>query len=97
MQDNIEKQIVERIVDKALAAGYTISVYDGEAWPLKRSSNRPDILAAMYSTDSDLLRFRLPESGDSVGAILLIYGNGTDVVSDCTDNEAMGALVKEDA
>jgi len=39
----------------------------------------------------------LPESGDSVGAILLIYGNGTDVVSDCTDNEAMGALVKEDA
>jgi hypothetical protein len=97
MQDNIEKQICERIIDKALAAGCTISVYDGEAWPLKRSSNRPDILAAMYSTDTDLLRFRLPESVGSVGAILLVYVNGTDAVSDYTDNEAMGALVKEDA
>ena len=51
----------------------------------------------MYSTDSDLLRFRLPESGDSVGAIMLVYGNGADVVSDYTDSEAMAALVKEDA
>jgi len=51
----------------------------------------------MYSTDSDLLRFRLPESGDSVGAIMLVYGKGADVVSDYTDNEAMAALVKEDA
>ena len=97
MQDNIEKQICERLVDKALAAGYTISVYDGEEWPLKRSSNRPDILAAMYSTDSDVLRCCLPESGKAVGSIMLVYGNGGDVVSDYTDNEAMGALVKEDA
>jgi hypothetical protein len=97
MQDNIEKQICERIVDKALAAGYTISVYDGEAWPLQRTSNRPDILAAMYSTDSDVLRFQWPESGELIGSVLLIYGNGDDVVSDYTDNEAMAALVKEDA
>ena len=97
MQDNIEKQIAERIVDKALAAGYTISVYDGEEWPLKRSINRPDILAAMYSTDSDVLRFRWPESSHAVGSIMLVYGNGEDVVCDYSDNEAMAALVKEDA
>ena len=97
MQDNIEKQICERLVDRALAAGYTISVYDGGAWPLKRSSNRVDILAAMYSTDSDTLRFRLPESGNIVGSIMLVYGNGAEVVCDYTDNEAMAALVKEDA
>ena len=97
MQTNIEKKICERIVDKALAAGYTISVYDGGAWPLKRSSNRPDILAAMYSTDSDTLRFRLPDSGEIVGSIMLVYGNGADVVCDYTDNAAMIALTREDA
>jgi hypothetical protein len=97
MQNNIEKRICERLVDRALAAGYTISVYDGAEWPLKRSSNRPEILAAMYSTDSDTLRFRLPDSGESVGSIMLVYGNGADVICDYTDNAAMAALVKEEA
>jgi hypothetical protein len=96
MQDNIERQIAERIVDRALAAGYTISVYDGGEWALKRSSNRADIVAAMYSTDSDTLRFRLP-NGKPVGSIMLVYGNGADVVCDYTDNEAMNALCKEGA
>jgi hypothetical protein len=95
MQNNIEKQIAERIVDRALAAGYTVCVFDGEEWPLQRSSNRPDIIAAMYSSDSDTLRFCLPESGWRVGSIMLVYGNGPDVVSDHTDLPAINELVAE--
>jgi hypothetical protein len=79
--------------DRALAAGYTVCVYDGEEWALQRSSNRPDIIAAMYSTDSDTLRFRLPE-GRPVGSVVLIYGNGEDLVCDHTDNAETTALVE---
>jgi hypothetical protein len=94
MQD-IEKQIAERIVDGALAAGYTVSVYDGEEWVLQQSSNPPDIVAAMYSTDTDTLRFYLPESGKAVGSIMLVCGNGEDVVADHSDLPAINELVAE--
>jgi hypothetical protein len=82
----IETAICTRLVDDIVAAGHTVSVNDGEAWAIKRSNDSDAILAAMFSTDSDMLLVRTAK-GDQLGRIALVYGNGTDVICDytCTD------------
>lgn len=87
-----ELQIATKLVRAALAAGYSVSVNDGEAWPVSKSHDEAEILAALQSTDSDTLRLRSP-LGDFVGNVLLIWGNGEDVISDHTDNKATRAVV----
>lgn len=90
----IEKQIAKAIVQSALSAGLTVSVFDGEEWPLKRSTDKTKILDALFSTDSDSLRFRDAE-GEIVGFVSLIYGNdGYDVISDYTATERVESLLK---
>lgn len=92
---NIETQIAHRIISKALKAGYTVSVNDGEEWALKRSSDRSAICAAIQSTDHDYLRFR-NAAGENLGWVMLVWGNGDCVVSDHIDNDAMRALVGDE-
>lgn len=87
----IEQTIVNAIVDSALSRGYSISVYDGEEYALRRSTDKRAILDAVCSTDHDTLRFY---NGDrKVGWVLLIWGNGCDLISDWSDTDAMGELL----
>jgi hypothetical protein len=90
----IEAKIARKVVTLALAKGYMISVYDGKAMALMQSTSRNAILDAMASTDEDHLFFR-NAAGDRVGHMLLIYGNGEDLISDYTDNDAMADLADE--
>jgi hypothetical protein len=83
-----EARIARKIVKDALANGWTISVYDGEEWPLKSSTDSRAILEAMCSTDSDMLRLR-DAAGEVIGNIWLVWGNDEDVISDHSDSEAM--------
>lgn len=92
LSQDIERQILEKLVDDALAVGCLVSVHDGEEWPLKRSQDRIDILSATRSTDADTLLFHHAD-GVAIGEVLLIYGNGYDLISDCTDNAATQALL----
>jgi hypothetical protein len=92
MTANIEKRIANKLVRAALAKGYTICVYEGEDYALKRSKKEREIEAALGSTDSDTLILR-NEAGERVGSVLLIWGNGEDVISDHTDNAAINELV----
>jgi hypothetical protein len=87
-----ELAIAHRIISNGLKAGYSVSVFDGEEWCLKRSTKRDEIYAALASTDTDQIRFR-NAAGESVGTVLLVWGNDEDVVGDCTDNEAISALI----
>jgi hypothetical protein len=48
----------ESLVQYALDNNATVSVWDGEEWQLKRSSNYNDILEAINSVDISELRFR---------------------------------------
>lgn len=89
----IERRIATRLVDDALAAGYSISVHDGEEWALKQSSDRATILNAMGSTDSDKLRFR--KDGEVIGTVLLIWGNEDDLISDTSESEAIDKLTRQ--
>jgi hypothetical protein len=90
---NIELPIARRLVRDALAKGYSVSVYDGEEWALKRSSKFTEIMGALASTDCDTLRFR-NAAGEIVGSVWLIWGNLDDLISDHTDNAAINDLVK---
>jgi hypothetical protein len=93
----IERKIAARIVDDALAAGYTVEVFDGEELVLKDSRDREAILAAMFSTDEDTLFFHsLDDKKGRVvsGFVRLVYGNtGWDVISDASGNSAMADLL----
>lgn len=78
-----ERAIAERLVTDAIAQGYQVSVNDGEAWVVKRSTDSKDIMAALFSTDEDYIRIRKDGEQSSVGTFTLVYGNdGWDVVAD---------------
>lgn len=89
----IERQIAEKVIDCLFAAGYAISVFDGEEYPLKNSADKAAVLDAMFSTDEDILYAKQPIQIDGankfkmVGWVQFVYGNdGYDVVADNTVN-----------
>lgn len=89
-----ERRTATRLVAAALAAGYTVSVYDGEEYTVKRSRKSKEILEALASTESDVLVIR-DSAGERVGDLCLIWGNdpsGEELIADHTDNDAMEAL-----
>lgn len=93
-----ERELVTHLIDRALEVGLTISVFDGEEYPLKRSRDKAVILETLGSTDSDSLVLRKPDQmakDKPIGEILLIYGNGRDVISDYTDNNDTHVLVTQ--
>ena len=90
----IERDIVSRLVRRALEVGYSVTVFDGEEHVLESPSNvYEDIMEAMFGTGQDQLSFR-SQYGKRMGWVLLIYGNGVDVISNYTDNAAMESLVQ---
>lgn len=94
-----ERQIIDAILDAALSRGLLVSVYDGEDWALNASDSRPAIAANVGATDATSLRFRDPARFDqhgkpaSVGSVFLVHGNGSDVISDYSDNAEMAGLL----
>jgi len=48
----------EHLIDYALDFGFTISVWDGEEWQVKRSRDRAAIIEAVESVDQARLRIR---------------------------------------
>jgi hypothetical protein len=89
----IERRIVRKMVKLALARGYMISVNDGEEWAVKGSKKIMEIMDAIQSTDSDMIRFR-SSTGAKVGDCWLVYGNGFEVISDytCTLDDFMAPI-----
>jgi len=89
-----EFAIISKIVETILANGHTISVYDGECFTVKKSSDMECILGAMATTGSDMFWVR-DKANNFLGGITFLYGNASDggeVVCDCTDNAYMCAL-----
>jgi hypothetical protein len=89
-----ERRTATRLVAAALAAGYTVSVYDGEEYTVKRSRESKKILEALASTEADTLVIR-DSAGERVGDLCLIWGNdetGSELIADHTDNAATTAL-----
>ena len=88
-----DARTIDKLLTDALAQGFTVSVHDGEAWPLKKSTDKAAIIAALESTDMDTLRFR-DATGAKIGDVDLVHGNEPGVImADHSDNDAMNALL----
>jgi hypothetical protein len=83
-RQEIEMLIAGKLVRTLLAAGFQISVWDGEAYGIKGSSTAADIIKALRTTDVDVLYCRKDVNGTiTSGCVSLVYGNdGYDVISD---------------
>lgn len=94
-----ERLIISVLLDDAAAAGYLVSVYDGEEWACNQSADQTAVRLVIGDTDETTLRFRNPAALDDcgkpevVGSVALIHGNGADVISDYSDNPAMCAVL----
>lgn len=92
--DPIEARIITKIIDSALAQGYLLCIYDGEERSDFITSDRGMIESEIAATDQTTLCFyRAPE--DFIGAVLLIHGNGADVISDYHDIEELWAILAD--
>jgi hypothetical protein len=85
-RQRMERQVVRAAIDAALAAGYTLAVFDGEEVHPK-SRDRKAIFAEMFATDDEYLMVYGAADGQRLGWMRFIYGNdGWDVLADYTVN-----------
>lgn len=78
----LDLSIATKLVVKAIAKGYAISVNDGEETVVNRSRDIAQITQALASTDNDLLVIYHVAETRWIGTILLVWGNGEDVIID---------------
>jgi hypothetical protein len=81
-RQDMERQIVSRIVDDALTGGFSLSVDNGgDGFEITESTDRQAVIDALFQTDEE--RLVLLKNGKIVGSVFLVYGNdGWDVVCD---------------
>lgn len=85
---SIEANIVTRVVDALLSAGYRLNVHDGDGFddrPKEPTTDRAAVLAELMQTDDEFLKAEPPVAsvGMSRGWVRFVYGNdGPDVVCD---------------
>lgn len=75
----IEKRIVYRVVTDLLAAGYAISVNDGEETTVVNETNADVIWPELSSTDTDTLL--VTKAGSKRSSVFLVWGNDCDIIS----------------
>lgn len=92
LEAELELRIALEVVRGALRAGYSVTVHDGEdigqddtGKPVERSRDLVAIVQALFSTDEDRLLIDRPNRRRA-SFVLLIWGNGADVVSDYSVN-----------
>lgn len=78
----LEARVMRSAIAELLAAGFTLSVHDGEEMTVKQSTDARAVFAALRTTDDDrMITYRA--DGSRVGSIWFVYGNdGWDVISD---------------
>lgn len=93
-RQDIEHQIISKLVTDILDAGYAISVDDGGEEPaITKSTNHENIMASLMNTDKDQIIVH-QQDGRLIGFVYLVYGNdGWDVINDySTTLEDLGLL-----
>jgi hypothetical protein len=80
MTKQIETRIIGLLIDDAIAAGYTLGVWDGQETVLKHSTDKAVIFDKLFSVGEEHLL--VYKDKKRVGAVFLVHGNGGDVVAD---------------
>lgn len=97
MSSSSETKVLARLIAAAFAAGFVISVDDGEGFAVKRSTDKAQIIEAATAVDMATLVFRDAATGIKTGWVLLVFGNasdGSELIADYSANPATEALVK---
>ena len=83
------------LVKNAIAKGFTVSVWDGEEWQVKRSNKLEEICDAIKSVEEAQLR--IYDADQKIGwAQVSAYGLAPDeTVIDSTDSEIMNEMLGE--
>lgn len=90
----LEEKIIREMLKFAIGKGYLVSVFDGEEYPVKCSANIEEIIENAMSVDEATLTFRDAETRNTIGKVLLVFGNdGWDVIADHSDNLATREIV----
>jgi len=94
----IETQIVKHIINEAIKAGYSISIFNGEEYTINQSNNPSAIINAMGSTDQDIMHLDKLDKymgNKYIGFVSimydceynnLMYNNGYDVIHDYSES-----------
>ena len=90
-----EATCARALVRCALRQEWTVSVYDGGEWTVKKSSCFASIVEALATTGEDTLRFR-DIAGNVVGNMFLVYqdGPGDELIADYSVTSEMDYLYK---
>lgn len=87
-----EKSVVRAVVRNAIKTGHTVSLNNGEYWAVKFSTSEREVMAEVYATDEETLKFH--KDGKVVGSVYMVYGNSAgEVMADCTDSPAVEAIL----
>jgi hypothetical protein len=90
--EGIERRIVEKIVDDALASQYQITIDDGDDYPVCLSTDKAEVMGAMFQRDAEALMFWRGEKW--IGHVFLVYGNdGHDVIAESIAGKEMNNLL----
>lgn len=95
-----ERKVARRLIKAALAAGYALSVDDGEEITVSRASKLKTIEDALCTTGEDTLQLYAADPSKTVGwhgagRFYLVWGNaddGSELIADYTDNGVCNEL-----
>lgn len=88
-----EKSVLRGIISRALAKGFTVSLFDGEEWVVRKSRNAQEVIGSMFTVDEETLRF-CDADGVKVGDAFIVHGNSPEeVVCDHTDSDVMTEII----
>lgn len=95
-----ERKVARRLIKAALAAGYALSVDDGEEITVSRASKLKTIEDALCTTGEDTLQLYAADPSKTVGwhgagRFYLVWGNaddGSELIADHTDNALCNRL-----
>jgi hypothetical protein len=83
----VEGKMADALIQAILDRGYLVTIDDGGALAIDNSGDKVAILAAMFSTDEDVV-YVMNDKNQYVCWFRMIYGNdGHDVVSDYIANK----------
>ena len=78
-----------QLIKAAINSGFTVSVWDGEEWQVKRSTKEGEIIDAVKSVEEANLKFRDADGNNQGFALVSAFGLEPDeTVIDCSANRA---------
>ena len=93
IQTEAEKAIVNKVLENALAFGYSFSLAESGEFLVERTKNQKEVTDVLFDMDEGFVNFY--EGERYLGAVYFVFGNdGFDVISDYNTSKEVTALVK---